>query len=164
VSIAAEVLQEMVRELVEKDRIKTVLFDYAFYLDMNMTEELATLFTDDCVVSYGPGFGADGKDEYRRTLEGVGTYFAATSHHVSNVVVSFADEDTAIVRSVLLAWHRYNRDRPDSHVMGQYHDVLVRTPDGWRFKSRELRHAGTIDYHTKPEHQTMIGRRGGQGA
>jgi hypothetical protein len=149
VSVETESLLRAVRELVDKDQIKSVLFDYGFYLDMNMTEELATLFTDDCVVSYGPRFGSEGKDEYRETLEGVGTFFAATSHHVSNVVVSFSDEDTATVRSVLFAWHRYNRDRPDGYVMGQYHDVLVRMREGWRFKRRELRYTGMIDFHTK---------------
>jgi 3-phenylpropionate/cinnamic acid dioxygenase small subunit len=153
-----DALLSRLRQLVDKDDIQKVLFDYAFYLDMNMTKELAELFTDDCYVAYGPGFGADGIEEYKKTLEGVGTFFAATSHHVSNVVITFADEDTVESRSSLLAWHKYNRDRPDGYVLGQYHDRLIRTPYGWRFTVRELRHTGTINFHTKPENQTMIGR------
>ena len=96
-----------------------------------------------------------------KTLEGVGTFFTATSDDAkrSNVKVEFTDDDTAEVRSAVYAWHRYQRERPDGHVMGQYHDVLVRTAAGWRFKRRELKHAGTTDFHTKPENQTMIGRR-----
>jgi ketosteroid isomerase-like protein len=152
-------MERAVRQLVDKDAIRTVLYDYAYYLDMNLTDELAGLFTDDCFIAYGPGFGADGIEEYRKTLEGVGTFFTATSHHVSNVKVEFTDDDTAEVRSAVYAWHRYQRERPDGHVMGQYHDVLVRTGAGWRFKRRELKHAGTTDFHTKPENQTMIGRR-----
>lgn len=151
--------ERAVRQLVEADAIRTVLYDYAYYLDMNLTKELAELFTDDCYIAYGPGFGADGIEEYRKTLEGVGTFFTATSHHVSNVKVEFTDDDTAKVRSAVYAWHRYQRERPDGVVMGQYHDVLVRTADGWRFKRRELKHAGTTNFHTKPENQTMIGRR-----
>jgi 3-phenylpropionate/cinnamic acid dioxygenase small subunit len=152
-------MERAVRQLVDKDAIRTVLYDYAYYLDMNLTDELAGLFTDDCFIAYGPGFGADGIEEYRKTLEGVGTFFTATSHHVSNVKVEFTDDDTAEVRSAVYAWHRYQRERPDGHVMGQYHDVLVRTAAGWRFKRRELKHAGTTNFHTKPENQTMIGRR-----
>ena len=152
-------MERAVRQLVDKDAIRTVLYDYAYYLDMNLTDELAGLFTDDCFIAYGPGFGADGIEEYRKTLDGVGTFFTATSHHVSNVKVEFTDDDTAEVRSAVYAWHRYQRERPDGHVMGQYHDVLVRTAAGWRFKRRELKHAGTTDFHTKPENQTMIGRR-----
>ena len=112
-TVDIDTLATIVKYLAEKDAIKTVLYDYGFYLDMNMTKELADLFTDDCYVAYGPGFGADGIDAYRETLEGVGTFFGGTSHHVSNVVVAFEDDDTATVRSVLYAWHRYNRDRPD---------------------------------------------------
>lgn len=152
-------LAATVAYLAEKDAIKTVLYDYGFYLDMNMTKELADLFTDDCYIAYGPGFGADGIAAYRDTLEGVGTFFNATSHHVSNVVIVLEDDDTATVRSVLYAWHRYNRDRPDGYVLGQYHDTMVRTEDGWKFKRRELKHAGTVDFHTKPANQTMIERR-----
>jgi ketosteroid isomerase-like protein len=145
----------------EQDRedVRTVLYDYAYYIDMNMIDELAALFVDDCSVSYGPGFGADGKSEYLKTLDGVGTFFSATSHHVSNVVIHFEDDDTAIVRSVLYAWHRYNRDRPDGHLWGQYHDVMVRTSEGWRVRRRELRTTGVRNFHTKPEMQTPIGRR-----
>ncbi len=151
--------ERAVQQLVDKDAIRTVLYDYAYFLDMNLTTELSGLFTEDCYIAYGPGFGAEGIEEYRKTLEGVGTFFTATSHHVSNVKIEFEDDDTAKVRSVVYAWHRYQRERPDGHVMGQYHDVLVRTAEGWRFKRRELKHAGTVDFHTKPENQTMIGRR-----
>jgi hypothetical protein len=151
--------ERTLRTLVDKDEIETLLYDYGYYLDMNMVDELVSLFVEDCYIAYGPEFGAEGIDDYKQTLGGVGTFFAATSHHVSNVVVTFEDDDTAHVRSVLLAWHRYNRERPDGWVMGQYHDVIVRTEQGWRFKRRELKHAGTIDFHTKPKNQTMIERR-----
>ena len=72
-----------------RGQIERLLFDYAFHLDMNHPDELAKLFVDDCVVSYAPGFGAEGLDAYKETLKGIGSFFAATSHHVSNVVVDF---------------------------------------------------------------------------
>lgn len=150
-----------IERLEATEQIHTLLFDYAYHLDMNETEELAALFVDDCSVIYGPGFGAEGIEAYRKTLEGVGTYFSATSHHVSNLKVSFESADTAKVRSTLYAWHRYRRERPDGIMWGQYHDIVVRDAKGWRFKRRELRVAGVTDFHTKPEYQTMIGRRGG---
>jgi hypothetical protein len=70
--------------------------------------------------------------------------------------VDFVSEDEATVRSVLYAWHRYTRDRPDGHVWGQYHDVMVRVDGQWRFKRRELRAAGTRDFHVKQ--QIPLGR------
>jgi 3-phenylpropionate/cinnamic acid dioxygenase small subunit len=145
-----------VDQLIATEQIQRVIFEYAFHLDMNHPDELAALFVDDCEVVYGPNFGADGIDAYKKTLEGIGEFFEATSHHVSNIVVDFVSEDQATVRSVLYAWHRYTRDRPDSHVWGQYHDLMLRVDGQWRFKRRELRAAGTRDFHVKQ--QIPIGR------
>lgn len=152
-----------VQRLVDKDEIAQVLYDYANFLDLNETAQLAALFTPDCYIAYGADHGADGIDAYRETLEsekfGVGAFFAGTSHHVSNVVIEFADDDTANVRSTLYAWHKYNRDRPDGVLMGQYHDVVVRTDDGWKVKRRELKTVGTETYHQKGDALNPIPRR-----
>lgn len=145
-----------VQALLDVQQIQRLLYDYAFHLDMNHPDALVDLFVEDCVVVYGPNFGAEGREAYAKTLEGVGTYFEATSHHVSNIAVDFTDDDTAEVRSILYAWHRYTRDRPDSHVWGQYHDVIVRTDEGWRFARRELRVTGHQDFHVKDN--VAIGR------
>lgn len=136
--------------MIETQAIERLLFTYAFHLDMNQTAELAALFTEDCEVIYGPdGFGAQGRAAYAKTLEGVGSFFKATSHHVSNIVVDFKSPTEATVRSVLYAWHRYNRDMPDSHVWGQYHDEIVKLNGHWQFKRRELRVTGDQDFHVK---------------
>jgi SnoaL-like protein len=145
-----------VDQLIAAAEIQRVIYEYAFHLDMNHPDELAGLFVDDCEVTYGPDFGAVGIEAYKKTLEGIGTFFEATSHHVSNIVVDFVSEDEARARSVVYAWHRYTRDRPDSHVWGQYHDVMVRVDGQWRFKRRELRSAGTQDFHVKQ--QIPLGR------
>lgn len=136
-----------VRQLHDVEAIHRLIFDYAYHLDMNHPEELAALFVADCEVVYGPKFGATGREAFAKTLEGIGEYFQGTSHHVTNIVVDFTSADEATARSVLYAWHRYTKDRPDGHVWGQYHDVFVRTDDGWRFKRRELRASGTQDFH-----------------
>ena len=139
-----------VQQLIAAEEIRGLLYDYAFRLDMNHTKELAELFLEDCEVLYGPGFGAKGREAYAKTLEGVGSYFKATSHHVSNIVIDFTGDNEANVRSIVYAWHRYNREQPDSHLWGQYHDVVVRGADGqWRFKRRELRTTGEQDFHVK---------------
>ncbi|MCZ4314860.1 nuclear transport factor 2 family protein [Comamonadaceae bacterium G21597-S1] len=137
------------QRLVDRQAIERLLYDYTFHLDMNHPLELAALFVEDCEVIYGPNFGAVGREAYAKTLEGIGSYFVCTSHHVSNVVVDFDGDDQARVRAVVYAWHRYTRERPDSHVYGQYHDIVVREAGVWRFKRRELRVAGHKDFHVK---------------
>ncbi len=42
--------------------------------------------------------------------------FAATSHHVSNIEITFDDDDTATGITYLYAWHRYPDDRPTRTV------------------------------------------------
>ena len=81
--------QKALQRLVDERAIERILFDYAYYLDMNMPDEMADLFVDNCVVSYAPNFGAEGIEAYKKTLDGIGTFFTATTHHVSNIVIDF---------------------------------------------------------------------------
>lgn len=145
----SQALEQKVNQIIAEEAIKRLIFDYAFHLDMNHPKELADLFIEDCVVVYAPNFGAVGREAYAKTLDGIGSYFVGTSHHVSNIVIDFKSENEANVRSVVYAWHRYSRERPDSHVWGQYHDFVVRVDGEWRFKRRELRTSGAKDFHVK---------------
>jgi 3-phenylpropionate/cinnamic acid dioxygenase small subunit len=138
-----------VRELIAREQIRDLIFQYAFHLDMNHPKELADLFVEDCTVVYGPNFGAEGRAAYLKTLDGVGSFFQATSHHVSNIVIEFRSDSEAVVRSTLYAWHRYRKERPDGYLWGQYHDIIVKTGGQWRFKRRELRTTGAQDFHVK---------------
>ena len=143
------VVDKALVRLLDERAIERLLFDYAYYLDMNMPTEMASLFVDECVVSYAPNFGAEGIEAYKKTLDGIGTFFTATSHHVSNVCVDFESDDQAKVRAVVLAIHRYTRERPDGLLYGQYDDVVVKVDGDWKFKVRTLRTTLTTDYHVK---------------
>jgi 3-phenylpropionate/cinnamic acid dioxygenase small subunit len=138
-----------VRQLIAREQIRDLIFEYAFHLDMNHPKELADLFVEDCTVVYGPNFGAEGRAAYLKTLDGIGSFFQATSHHVSNIVIEFRSDSEAVVRSTLYAWHRYRKERPDGHLWGQYHDIIVNAAGRWRFKRRELRTTGAKDFHVK---------------
>lgn len=135
--------------IADERAIERLLFDYSYHLDMNHPEKLASLFVPDCEVSYAPNFGAKGIEEYRKTLEGIGTYFRGTSHHNSNIVIDFVSDKEANVRSVVLAIHRYTKERPDGILYGQYFDVVVKANGKWKFKRRELRTTLTVDYHVR---------------
>ena len=142
-------LDKALERLLDERAIERLLFDYAYYLDMNMPDEMSGLFVDECVVSYAPNFGAEGIEAYKKTLDGIGTFFTATSHHVSSVCVDFTADDRATVRAVVLAIHRYTRERPDGLLYGQYDDVVVKVDGDWKFKVRTLRTTMTTDYHVK---------------
>jgi len=140
--------QEMAR-LLDERAIERIVFDYAYYLDMNMPDEMAALFIDDCEVSYAPNFGAEGIDAYKKTLDGIGTFFSATTHHVSNVCVDFINDNEARVRAVVMAIHRYAKERPDGFLYGQYHDIVVKEGGAWKFKTRILKTTMATDYHVR---------------
>lgn len=142
------------QRLLDERAIERILFDYAYYLDMNMPDKMADMFTDDCEVSYAPNFGASGIEAYKKTLDGIGTFFTATSHHVSNVCVDFVSDTEATVRAVVLAIHRYTKERPDGILYGQYHDVVVKVGGEWKFKTRVLKTTLTTDYHVKAANPT----------
>jgi SnoaL-like domain len=136
-------------QLLDRQRIERLLYDYTYHLDMNHPQQMADLFVEDCEVNYAPNFGAKGKAAYLKTLEGIGTFFKATSHHVSNICIDFTSDTSANVRAVVYAFHRYTKEMPDSHVWGQYIDEVVKIDGNWFFKRRELRNAADKNYHVK---------------
>lgn len=138
-----------VDRLLEERSIERIVHDYAYFLDMNQPEKMAELFVDDCEVSYAPNFGATGIEAYKKTLDGIGTFFTATSHHVSGVVIDWVSATEVNVRAIVLAIHRYTKERPDGILYGQYHDVVVKQDGAWKFKTRILKSTMTTDYHVR---------------
>ena len=135
--------------LLEEKAIERIVHDYAYFLDMNQPDRMAELFVDDCEVSYAPNFGASGIEAYKQTLDGIGTFFTATSHHVSGVVIDWVSETEVNVRAMVLAIHRYTKERPDGILYGQYHDVVVKQDGHWKFRTRILKTTMTTDYHVR---------------
>ena len=83
--------------------------------------------------------------------------FAATSHHVSNIQLTFEGPDHARATTYLYAWHRYRDGSPDSELWGRYHHRFERTAAGWRIAGLVLTAAGAKDFHRSELHPT--GRR-----
>ena len=135
--------------LLDERAIERIIHDYAYFLDMNQPEKMAELFVDDCEVSYAPNFGATGIEAYKQTLDGIGTFFTATSHHVSGVIFDWVSDAEVQVRAIVLAIHRYTKERPDGILYGQYHDIVVKQDGAWKFKTRILKTTMTTDYHVR---------------
>jgi hypothetical protein len=141
------------RRLLDKDAIIDLVHRYSYLVDHRLHDELAELFTQDCLVDYGPGFGppAHGRRAFRalfgrsEPLSESRPGFLVTSHHNANVLVDLENDARASVRTSVYAWHRTTQG-VTPRVWGYYHDVVVRTPDGWRFAERQLRVAGSQDW------------------
>ena len=126
------------RRLIDRGEIAELLNRYCIALDRMELGELASLFTEDCSVAYGPddSLRSEGSAALVRSLARMWRW-TRTSHHLSNVVVDFDDEDTASAVSYVIAWH----ERPDgttATVFGQYRDTVVRVDGAWRIAKRRM--------------------------
>jgi ketosteroid isomerase-like protein len=136
-----------VQRLLDKDEIVDLVHRYSYLVDHKVHDEIAELFTEDCVVDYGIAPPLHGRDAVQ-AMFGSGAGFVATSHHNANVLVTFEDDDRAVVLTSLYAWHLTSSDSTP-RVWGYYHDVAVRTGDGWRLAERVLRVAGNQDWNVQ---------------
>ena len=132
--------------------INDLLHAYCRHVDLLEVRELGQLFTDDCIVDYGPGLGGphQGRDILEAALARGLRRFSATSHHLSNIRVTFQGRDRATASSYVFAWHRQLSDGRERKLFGRYFDDLVLTPEGWRIKRRRLRMAGHDGYPRVP--------------
>lgn len=148
-----EELARTVRELTDRAAIERVIHTYCECFDRNDPDGVAALFTPDAVIDYNPETPSISGSELRDVIAvGLRETFAATSHHVSNVMVDLDGPDTARSLCYLDAWHRYHDGSPDGYLWGRYRHRLVRTDAGWRISELVLEAAGTIDFHRPVMH------------
>lgn len=147
------------QSLLDKSSIADVIHAYCLHFDRAEAEAVVALFTKDALVDYGPDVPAmNGLDEIRPMIaKGLADLFAATSHHISNIVIQFDGPDRATSVCYLYAWHRYQRGDRDGELWGQYHHEFRRTSDGWKISRLVLQAAGTDGFHRQTMHP--IGRR-----
>jgi len=147
------------QELADRQAITDLIHAYCFHFDNNEPDEVAALFTADATVDYGPESATIvGSAAIATTIAvGLERTFAATSHHVSNIQITFEDGSQARSLTYLYAWHRYVDDSPDGELWGRYRHRFVRTDAGWRICELRLEAAGTVDFHRASMHP--IGRR-----
>jgi len=134
-----------IRQLIDKDQIVDLVHEYSYCVDHRLYDEVVELFTEDCVVDYGPGIAPVRSRAGLRAMFGHPGGFTATSHHNANVLVTFDGADRASVRTAVYAWHQRS-DGVNPRVWGYYHDTVVRLPEGWRIAHRQLRVLGVEDW------------------
>lgn len=151
-------LGQTVQQLIDREAITGLIHAYCYNFDRNQPDAVAALFAPDAVVDYGPETpDLVGVPAIRTAIAaGLTNIFAATSHHVSNIVIRFDGPDTATSVCYLYAWHRYHSGAPDGELWAQYHHSFLRDATGWRIARLDLKAAGTKDFHRSTMHP--IGR------
>ena len=140
------------RHLVDHQQIEQVLIAYCVHLDRMDLAALTALFTADCDVDYGddPRLKSKGAAGLGASLERMWRW-ARTSHHLSNVMIEFEDDETAQATSYVQAWHE-RADGSSATIMGQYHDRIVRQSGRWLIAQRRMVMNGCDAGFTVPIH------------
>lgn len=128
---------QLLQDLIDQQEITSVLVEYCYALDRMDLPRLAALFTNDCVVDYGPDerLQSNGAVALEKSLERMWRW-SRTSHHLSNVQIR-VDDDDACVQSYVNAWHE-RADGSTATILGQYHDRFVRSDSCWRIAERRM--------------------------
>jgi 3-phenylpropionate/cinnamic acid dioxygenase small subunit len=117
--------------------IHQLLGRYGHLIDGRRWDDFAALFTVDATIDYVGGTGQverAGRDAIVEWFRDVGDQHPP-AHHVTNIVVDEGgDPDGRVdVHSKFLAPFTQADHVPKRMYGGDYHDVVVRTPNGWQF-------------------------------
>lgn len=135
-------MEDRVKELLARQEIANLVYEYCRALDQVDLEGVAGVFTEDCEVEYGPDpkFNSHGTSQLMEHLRRMWR-FSRTSHHPSGVQIAFDGEDHAQGTNSVIAWHEWPDGRQGT-LWGMYFDRYVRTPKGWRIAHRRLEMRG----------------------
>jgi 3-phenylpropionate/cinnamic acid dioxygenase small subunit len=108
---------------------------YGHVLDAHDWDRLDELFTRDAVLDY-TGVRAPrifhGLDEIRDFFRDANH---PSAHHVTNIVVLEVDDEVRVHSKFFVPYTRASHT-PRRWYGGDYHDVVVATSGGWRFRQR----------------------------
>jgi hypothetical protein len=140
------------KALADKDAIRELLARYCFLLDGFRLGEFAALFTADgeWISRNGQATGPEGIERLLRGLVPEPAPGRRRKHFTANIVIELAGDSAKVVSNFLVV--RDSETGPAIAVAGTYDDTVVRTKEGWKFKSRRLSHdiAGESGLNVKP--------------
>jgi 3-phenylpropionate/cinnamic acid dioxygenase small subunit len=134
-------MDERLQQLIDRQEIIDQMYAYTRWVDLNRPDEQVKVFVEDCRVNFARGddHWMQGRDAMLAFVTNALTPYTATNHTISNIEITFEGPDTARAQSYVQAWHRWADGRPDFLAYGRYHDVWIRTPEGWRMSERRFK-------------------------
>lgn len=128
-------LEERVAALEAKDEVRATIARYCTLNDRRTAvDELMTLFTEDAVMHNATG-AIEGWDAisayYHRFFDGSVTF---ARHHVMNQVITLVGPGVARHEAYFVA--HLGKGGESRQVFGRYDDTLVKTADGWKFRTK----------------------------
>lgn len=138
--------------LEDKDAIRELLARYCFLLDGYRLPEFAALFAADgeWISRNGNATGPEAIEALLRGLVPEPAPGRRRKHFTANIAIKLSGDTATVLSNFLVV--RDSDVGPVISVAGTYEDTVVRTPDGWKFKSRKLSHdiAGESGLNVNP--------------
>jgi ketosteroid isomerase-like protein len=127
------------QEISDRFEIQDMVFHYADCIDRRDFDALKDVFTDDAHIDYTAVGGPQGsRDEIIDFLKKALTAFKTYQHLNANVQIK-VNGDTATGRVMCFNPSDLKLGKGKTHLFMigiWYNDTYVRTPDGWRIKTR----------------------------
>ena len=125
-----------VQELADRQAIADVLALFCERIDEYDVDGATRLFSEDCVVDYGPGRGGPqhGRENLRERLRRGQGQFRRTHHQLGQIRVEL-DGGQASAVAYVTAWHELWDGRRETTRL-QYRDRLRRAGSGWVISER----------------------------
>lgn len=126
--------------LEDQQAIRQLLARYCFLLDGYRLREFAALFTSDgeWTSRNGTGRGPAAIEKLLRGLAPEPAPCKRRKHFTGNVIIELFGDRASVVSNFMVA--RDSEAGPAIAVAGTYEDTVVKTAEGWKFKSRRLSH------------------------
>ena len=119
--------------------IAAVQIRYATACDRRDWALFDDIFLPDVVADYGVGFRFEGRDAVVASIRSMLGGCGPSLHLLGNHRV---EEDAGVVRAAcsIRAFHRGLGEHAETtyEALGEYHDIVVRTPSGWRIAERRM--------------------------
>ena len=142
----------------DRIEIESLMKRYCLFFDTKRADDLASLFTAEARIDYGPEVApVYGRERLREMVaSGMQTRFESTNHQICNEVVTFIGEDSATGTSHLYAWHKYYDSDVIGHLYGGYRYRFVREIEGWRISDLKLYASGSDGFHRTSMHDFRL--------
>ncbi len=126
---------------IEKLAIHELMARYAERIDAKDPAGAVACFAQDGVGVYWGEYR--GREAIEARLTEILDAFLATSHHLSNILITL-DGERATALSYVYAFHRLAGSREPMHYWGRWVDALVKRDGQWLFARREVVGVGSM--------------------
>jgi 3-phenylpropionate/cinnamic acid dioxygenase small subunit len=137
------------QEISDRLEIEELLVRWSEVIDTRDWDAYPGLFTDDATLDFSQ-LGSSGNDPktHAEFLAVAMPYFPRMQHLLGNTSITMLDDDTAKTSTICFAPGVLKGTEHVCFTGVWYHDLLKRTPDGWRIQNRV---AEKVYMHNFPE-------------